>query len=82
MSDHFDPTAYRALTIDCFEITDGAFAGHYTLRGSDPGNDVSFTEVVDFGTALAGPPDDRLLRLLALTCVPSYYKAADRKSVV
>jgi UDP-N-acetyl-alpha-D-muramoyl-L-alanyl-L-glutamate epimerase len=76
MSGHFDPNAYRALTIDGFDVTDGAFAGHYTLRGSDTGDDVSFTEVVDFGTALAERPDDRLLRLLALTCVPSYYKAA------
>jgi UDP-N-acetyl-alpha-D-muramoyl-L-alanyl-L-glutamate epimerase len=76
MSGHFDPNTYRALTLDGFDVADGAFAGHYTLRGSDPGDDVSFTEVVDFGTALAERPDDRLLRLLALTCVPSYYKAA------
>jgi UDP-N-acetyl-alpha-D-muramoyl-L-alanyl-L-glutamate epimerase len=76
MSRPFDPKAYRALTIDGFDVVDGAFAGHYTLRGTDADDDVSFTEVVDFGTALAEPPDDRLLRLLVLTCAPSYYKAA------
>jgi hypothetical protein len=76
MSRRFDPKAYRALTIDGYDITDGAFAGHYTMRGFDPADDVSFTETVNFGTALQKPPDDRLLRLLTLTCVPSYYKAA------
>ena len=68
MSDRFDPKAYRALTIDGYDVADGAFAAHYTLRGLDPSDDVSFTERVDFGTALPKPPDDRLLRLLALTC--------------
>jgi hypothetical protein len=76
MSPSFEPSAYRALTIDGFDITDGAFAGHYTLRGVDPADDLSFSEVVNFGTAGQKPPDDRLLRLLLLTCVPSYYKAA------
>jgi hypothetical protein len=76
MSRRFDPKAFSALTIDGFDVTDGAFAGHYTLRGSDPADDVSFSEVVNFGTALQKPPDDRLLRLLVLTCAPSYYKAA------
>jgi UDP-N-acetyl-alpha-D-muramoyl-L-alanyl-L-glutamate epimerase len=76
MSRRFDPKAFSALTIDGFDVTDGAFAGHYTLRGSDPADDVSFSETVNFGTTLRKPPDDRLLRLLTLTCVPSYYKAA------
>ncbi|MDT5198086.1 MAG: UDP-N-acetyl-alpha-D-muramoyl-L-alanyl-L-glutamate epimerase, partial [Mycobacterium sp.] len=76
MSRHFHPKAFSALTIDGFDVTDGAFAGHYTLRGSDPADDVSFSETVNFGTTLRKPPDDRLLRLLTLTCVPSYYKAA------
>jgi hypothetical protein len=76
MSRRFDPKAFSALMIDGFDVTDGAFAGHYTLRGFDPADDVSFSEAVDFGTALPKPPDDRLLRLLALTCAPSYYKAA------
>ena len=76
MSRPFDPKAYRALTIDGYDVADGAFAGHYTLRGADPADDVTFTEVVNFGTALKKSPDDRLLRLLTLTCVPSYYKAA------
>jgi UDP-N-acetyl-alpha-D-muramoyl-L-alanyl-L-glutamate epimerase len=76
MTRPFDPKAVRALTIDGFDVTDGVFAAHYTLRGFDPAGDVSFSEVVNFGTALQKPPDVRLLRLLALTCVPSYYKAA------
>jgi hypothetical protein len=76
MTATFDPKAYRALSIDGFDVSDGAFAGHYTLRGADSGDDVSFTEVVNFGAALQSPADERLLRLLALTCVPSYYKAA------
>jgi hypothetical protein len=81
MSRRFDPKTFRALTIDGFDVTDGAFVGHYTLRGFDPADDVSFSEVVNFGTALQKPPDDLLLRLLALTCVPSYYKAAAPASI-
>ena len=71
----FDPTSFRAMTIDGWEVTpDGTFSAHFTLRGD---RDASFTEVVEFGPALGGRvPDDRLLRLLALTCSPSYYKAA------
>lgn len=76
MSGRFNPKSYRALTIDGFDVTGGAFAGHYTLRGFDAAHDVSFTEVVNFGSALEDPPDDRLLRLLLLTCAPSYFKAA------
>lgn len=76
MSGRFDPDAYRALTIDGYDVADGVFAGHYTLRGVDAADDVSFSEVVNFGAALAAPPDDRLLRLLALTCALSYFKAA------
>lgn len=72
----FEPAAYRVLTIDGYDVADGRFAAHYTLRG-DEGDDVAFSEVVDFGAALGERrPDDRLLRLLALTCSPSYFKAA------
>jgi len=76
MSRRFDPKAFSVLTIDGYDVTDGAFTARYTLRGADPADDVSFTEAVNFGTALQKSPDDRLLRLLTLTCVPSYYKAA------
>ncbi|KQY10257.1 hypothetical protein ASD37_03690 [Mycobacterium sp. Root135] len=72
----FDPTSFRAMSVDGYDVADGVFRAHYTLRGKDSG-DVSFTEVVDFGAALGDRrPDDRLLRLLALTCSPSYFKAA------
>lgn len=72
----FDPTSFRAMSIDGYDVADGVFRAHYTLRGTDSG-DESFTEVVDFGAALGDRrPDDRLLRLLALTCSPSYFKAA------
>jgi UDP-N-acetyl-alpha-D-muramoyl-L-alanyl-L-glutamate epimerase len=72
----FDPTSFRAMSIDGYDVADGIFRAHYTLRGKDSG-DVSFTEVVDFGAALGDRrPDDRLSRLLALTCSPSYFKAA------
>ena len=72
----FDPTSFRAMSVDGYDAADGVFRAHYTLRGRDSG-DVSFTEVVDFGAALGDRrPDDRLLRLLALTCSPSYFKAA------
>jgi hypothetical protein len=72
----FDPASFRAMTIDGYEVADGAFRAHYTLRGKDSG-DVAFAEVVDFGAALGDrEPDDRLLRLLALTCSLSYFKAA------
>jgi UDP-N-acetyl-alpha-D-muramoyl-L-alanyl-L-glutamate epimerase len=76
MSVDFCPDAYRAMTIDGYEVTGGRFAGTYTLRGIDPADDVTFSEVVDFGVVLDERPDDRLLRLLALTCSLSYYKAA------
>lgn len=76
MSGGFDPKSFSVLTIDGYGVTDGVFTADYTLRGAGPADDVSFTEAVNFGTALQKPPDDRLLRLLALTCVPSYYKAA------
>lgn len=73
----FHPAAYRAMSIDGYDVTDGRFSAHYTLRGTDAADDVAFTEVVDFGAALADTAaDDRLLRLLALTCSPSYFKAA------
>lgn len=72
----FDPASFRAMTIDGYDVVDGAFSAHYTLR-SKGSRDVSFTEVIDFGAALGDRrPDDRLLRLLALTCSPSYFKAA------
>jgi UDP-N-acetyl-alpha-D-muramoyl-L-alanyl-L-glutamate epimerase len=64
------------MTIDGYGITDGRFAGTYTLRGIDPQDDVTFSEVVDFGNVLVARPDDRLLRLLAITCSLSYFKAA------
>jgi hypothetical protein len=76
MSAEFRPDAYRAMTIDGYDITEGRFAAAYTLRGIDPADDVTFSEVVDFGAVLAERPDDRLLRLLAVTCSLSYYKAA------
>jgi hypothetical protein len=72
----FDPAAYRVMTIDGYRVVDGVFTAQYTLRatGSD---DVAFSEVVDFRAALGDrKPDDRLLRLLTLTCSPSYFKAA------
>ena len=73
----FHPDAYRAMTIDGYDVADGTFSAHYTLRGTDAADDIAFSEVVDFGAALGeGAPDDRLLRLLALTCSPSYFKAA------
>ena len=73
----FDPDRYRALSIDGYTHDDGIFLAHYALRGIDPADDVAFTETVDFGPAIGDRvPDDRLLRLLALTCSPSYYKAA------
>ncbi|MEU0496417.1 hypothetical protein [Mycobacterium sp. NPDC006124] len=76
----FDPASFRALSIDGYDMADGVFRARYTLRtsisGDQPG-DVSFAEVVDFAAALGEHrPDDRLLGLLALTCSPSYYKAA------
>ncbi|OFJ50434.1 hypothetical protein [Mycolicibacterium grossiae] len=76
MTAPFDPAAYRALSIDGYELAEGRFTAQYTLRGRAPGVDVTFAEVVDFGPDFPRPVDDRLLRLLALTCSPSYYKAA------
>lgn len=76
MTEHFDPDAYRAFTIDGYDLNDGRFTARYALRGRDGTDDVHFAEVVDFGTDLPGEADDRLLRLLALTCSPSYFKAA------
>jgi UDP-N-acetyl-alpha-D-muramoyl-L-alanyl-L-glutamate epimerase len=76
VSGEFRPDHYRAMTIDGYEVDDGRFVGTYTLRGIDPADDVSFSEVVDFGAGLAERPDDRLLRLLTVTCSLSYYKAA------
>jgi hypothetical protein len=72
----FDPSSFPVMTIDGYEVVGGTFTAHYTLRGEET-DDVSFVEAVDFGAALGDrAPDDRLLRLLALTCSPSYYKAA------
>lgn len=72
----FNPTAYRAMSIDGYDVVDGEFTVRYTLRGNGS-DDVTFAELVDFGAALGdGEADDRLLRLLALTCAPSYFKAA------
>jgi hypothetical protein len=77
MSTTFDPKAFAAMIIDGYDYTDGKFTARYTLRGIDPADDVAFAELVDFGAALGDRrPDDRLLGLLALTCSPSYYKAA------
>jgi UDP-N-acetyl-alpha-D-muramoyl-L-alanyl-L-glutamate epimerase len=73
----FVPQSYQALSIDSCDFSDGVFQGHYTMRGSDSADDVSFAETIDFGPSLAGAqPDDRLLRLLTLTCALSYYKTA------
>ena len=81
----FDPSSFRTMTIDGYDVADGAFSAHYTLRGTgfDAGSgDVSFTEVVHLGAALGDRrPDDRLLRLLALTCSLSYFKAAAPPSI-
>ena len=75
MSD-FDPSSFAAMTIDGYDVSDGTFTAHYTLRGNNS-HDRPFAEVVDFGAALGDRrPDDRLLRLLALTCSLSYFKAA------
>ena len=72
----FDPTSFDVMTIDGYDVVDGRFSAQYTLHGN-ASDDVVFTEVVDFSAALAGRrADDRLLRLLTLTCSPSYYKAA------
>ncbi len=72
----FDAAAYRSMTIDGYAMADGVFSARYTLRGEGC-DDVAFVEVVNFGAAIGERrPDDRLLRLLALTCSPSYYKAA------
>jgi hypothetical protein len=76
MTKPFTPDDYRAFTIDGYDLVDGRFTAHYALRSADAAADVTFSEVVDFGSDLAHVPDDRLLRLLALTCSPSYYKAA------
>jgi len=76
MSARFNPEGYRAMTIDGYEVTEGRFAGTYTLRGTDPADDVTFSEVVDFGGGLPRRPNDLLLRLLTLTCSLSYFKAA------
>lgn len=81
MSDTFDPAAFSVFGIDGYELTGGVFTARYSLRGQ--GESWAFAEVVDFGTVdatgtvdSARTVDDRLLRLLALTCAPSYYKAA------
>lgn len=74
MSNTFDPKSFTAMTIDGYDFVDGTFTAHYTLRGP---HDYSFAEVVNFSGALGERrPDDRLLRLLTLTCSLSYYKAA------
>jgi hypothetical protein len=64
------------MTIDGYEVAGGRFVTTYTLRGVDQADDFTFSETVDFGALLAVRSDDRLLRLLALTCSLSYYKAA------
>lgn len=75
MTTPFDPAAFTSLSIDQYEFDDGVFTARYTLHGAC--GDVSFAETVDFTVATGGRrPDDRLLGLLALTCSPSYYKAA------
>jgi hypothetical protein len=72
----FDPASFTVMTIDGYDVADGIFTAHYTLRGKES-HDQPFAEVVDFGAALGDRrPDDRLLRLLALTCSLSYFKAA------
>lgn len=76
MTETFVPDDYRTFTIDGYDLVDGRFTVHYALRGADSVDVVTFTEVIDFGSDLPRVPDDRLLRLLALTCSPSYYKAA------
>jgi hypothetical protein len=77
MSAVFDPQAFASLTVEPYDYAGGVFTAHYTLRGIDPADDVGFAERIDFGEALGDRrPDERLLGLLALTCAPSYYKAA------
>lgn len=78
MTKAFVPQEFEALSIDGFDVADGIFRGHYTMRAvAGSAEDVSFTETIDFGDSLAGgQPDERLLRLLTLTCSLSYYKAA------
>lgn len=83
MTKPFVPQAYQALSIDGYDVVDGVFRAHYTMRGTDPADDVRFTETIDFGPSLAGAqPDDRLLRLLTLSCSLSYYKAAAPPRIV
>jgi hypothetical protein len=73
----FVPQSYKSFRIDGYDIEGGVFHGRYTMCGADSADDVSFAETVDFGDSLGGGrPDDRLLRLLTLTCALSYYKAA------
>lgn len=78
MTGTFDPTSFGALRIDGYDYAYGVFTARYTLCSNTDGVvDVEFAETVTFGSAVpGGAPDDRLLRLLALTCTPSYYKAA------
>ena len=56
------------------------FEAHYSI--SDERETVSLTERVDF-SAVGGvvAPDERLLRLLALACSTSYYKATTATTV-
>lgn len=75
MAEPFVPESFEALLIDGYDFADGVFTARYMLRGG--AGDVSFVETVGFAAAVGDHrPDDRLLRLLALTCSPSYYKAA------
>ncbi|MUL63225.1 hypothetical protein BOO86_02000 [Mycobacterium sp. CBMA 234] len=77
MTKPFVPQSFKSFRIDGYDIVDGVFSGRYTMCGADTADDVSFVETIDFGDSLAGSrPDDRLLRLLTLTCSLSYYKAA------
>jgi hypothetical protein len=76
MTEAFRPDDYQALVIECNDFNQNRYVGRYTLRGVDA-EDIGFSETVDFGTSLGeGEPDPRLLRLLALTCSLSYFKAA------
>jgi hypothetical protein len=81
MSRTFEPSSFRALSIDGYDYSDGRYTGHYTLRGTDPGDDIRFSEEVDFDSSLNDSPDPRLLRLLTLTSSLSYFKAAAPPSI-
>jgi UDP-N-acetyl-alpha-D-muramoyl-L-alanyl-L-glutamate epimerase len=80
VTERFDPADYPVFGIDGYDMADGTFTVRYGLRGG-AAPELTFAEIVEFGRDLPRPVDERLLRLLALTCSPSYYKAAAGKRI-